>query len=584
MAEKSKIALPKGTEVKDLLPKLQHEKQVAYKYQKRRHEAWNDIYALYRNKIQINRLTQRQSINIPLMKETIRTIGSKINEVIDIDFNDRGGDLDKNIIINTLFDRVATEDKLTLLDRIDKKQENLLGRSHFEINVDPTKEIPVRLGVVDTYDLLVDPSTDPKDIDTANYVIKTNIFKPLNVLLRDSKVDPEAKGKLQAHYAKKKDKGSQARWYREQMEKKNERLHILGIADINDLAGYDTVVPLDGHITKLWDKDKGEYVRYYVVVADESIILRADTLQNVMGIDFIPYEGWADDLELTDYFSDGIGDLIRVPNRTINMWISQHMENRTLRSFGMNFYNSKIKGFKPQTFKPKPFGWYPVPGNPDEVYKRVDIPQLEGTLEDIQFIVNIAERASATGAVEKGAVEDVKRTLGEIEIAVSNAAQRTNDMAPLYREARRRTVDKWYKTMEAVVPETKTIPLYKKAYDGRMNKREVTKKEWASDEGYEIEATTQTQQITEKTDAIVRMKAVSAEFPENPALRKAIQKRMVGIIDLTPEELDEIQQYEEERAEAIARGEVTPIPQEVEATARNIKQTAEALPQPVAPQ
>ncbi len=581
MAKPRTILLPEGIDEKQLLEKLGHEKRVAYKYQKRRHDAWVDIYGLYRNQININRLTQRQSINIPLMKETVRTIGSKINEVPDIDFNDRAGDLDKNIVIEAMFDRVAREDKLNLLDRADKKQENLYGRSHLELNIDPTQDIPVRLGIVDTMDLLVDPETSPLDIDTAKYTIKTNIYRALNKLLRDPKVDPVAKSKLQAHYDKKRQGGGTTpRWYREQMDKKNERLHMLGIADINDLVGYETVVPLDGHITYLWDKKVGDYVRYYVVVADESVVLRADTLKNTNGVDFIPYEGWADDMEITDYYSDGVGDLIRVPNRTINMWISQHMENRTLRSFGMNFYNSKIKGFKPQSFKPKPFGWYPLPGKPQDVYQRVDIPALAGTLEDIQFIVNIAEKASATGAVEKGAVEDVKRTLGEIEIAVGNAQQRTNDMAPLYQESRRRTVDKWYRMMTNVVPDGKKIPLYKKAYDGTLNKREVEKKDWISDEGYEISAGSKQQQQVEKTDEIVRMKAVAAEFPDNAPLRKAIQKRMVGIIDLTPDEIDEIQEYEIQKAEAIANGEQQVVPAEVQQTAQGIQQVAETLPQP----
>lgn len=578
---KRTIHLPAGIDEKELLQKLQHEKSVAYKYQKRRHEAWNDVYALYRNQININRLTQRQSINIPLMKETVRTIGSKINEVPDIDFNDRMGDLDRNIVIDAMFSRVAREDRVNLLDRADKKQENLYGRSHFELTVDPTQDIPVRMGVTDTYDLLVDPNTSPIDIDTAGYVIKTNIFKALNKVKADPKNDPQAKAKLEAHYTKKrKGGGTQPRWYREQMDKKNERLHILGIADINDMVGYDTVVPLDGHITYLWDKSINEYVRYYILVADEAVILRADTLVNTIGVDFIPFEGWADDMEITDYFSDGIGDLIRIPNRTINMWISQHMENRTLRSFGMNFYNSKIKGFKPQTFKPKPFGWYPLPGKPSDVFQRVDIAPLEGTLQDIQFITNIAERASATGAVEKGAVEDVKRTLGEIEIAVGNAMQRTNDMAPLYQECRRRTVEKWYKMMEAVVPDDKAITLYKKGYDGVLNKKVVRKQDWASPEGYEIEAGSSAQMAADKTDEVVRMQAVKNILPPNPALDKAIQKRAAGLLDLTPDEIDEIQQYEEERAQAIARGEQNVVPQEVQQTAEGIQQVAAQLPQP----
>jgi hypothetical protein len=581
--EQKPINLPSGIEVSGVRDKLKHEKKIAVKYQKRRHSAWNEIYELYRNIVRINRLTQRQRINIPLMKETIRSVGAKINETTDIELKSKSGSLDKEIIINTIWDTAAEDNSFILLDRVDKKQENLYGRSHFVLNIDRDANIPVTIDVKDIYELLVDPQTKPWDIETARFTVETDIYKPLDIIKKDKSYDKDARAKVAEQYTGTGSSGmKKSAEYKDSMQAKKERLQALGIDNLEDLEGYDKIVSLNGHITTLYDKDLKKEVRYYVLMANDEVILKAKPLKDVIGVDFYPYEGWADDLEITDYWSDGIGDLILTPNKTINTWISQYMENRTLRSFGMNFYNSKVEGFNPQSWQPRPFGWYPLPGKPDDVFKRVDIPEITGTLEDIQFIVNIAEKASATGAIDKGAVEDVKRTLGEIEIAVGNAMQRTNDMAPYYKRARQRIIWKWYEMLNANVGENQKIKLYKKALDGTLTKREVTKEEWADEEGYEVEVGIGSQILVEKTDEIVRMKAVAAEFPNNMPLRKAIQKRMIGIINLTPQERQEIEDYEIQQAEARVN-DAAAIPVGAEAAAGQLEELARVGGKPEAP-
>jgi|GEM_PF-1671401 len=47
-----------------------------------------DNYELYRNTVIVNRLTQRQSVNVPWMKSTIRSLLSKAGEAADMKFED----------------------------------------------------------------------------------------------------------------------------------------------------------------------------------------------------------------------------------------------------------------------------------------------------------------------------------------------------------------------------------------------------------------------------------------------------------------------------------------------------------------
>lgn len=556
MAKKA-IRLPSNVKETHLTDKLNAEYEAGLKYRKRRESDWDENYTLYRNKVRQNRLTQRQPMNIPLMKETIQTLGAKTNSPLFMDFESRDGDLDKEIILSQLWRTNAKEDLINIKTRVDKKQAYLSGRGHVSLEVDPNYEYLVRFNIRDPYDIIIDPNVSPYDIETARYVIDDNIFKPLHEVLRNPRFDKDAREKVRSDY-----QGTRSHQNDSNYARKQERLKEMGYVDIETLGSLDKMVLLTYHSTYVWDASAKEYVKYYIVRADNKHVLRAAPYKEVYGVDFYLLETWATDLEATDYWSDAVADIVRVPNKAINTWISQYMENRTLRGFGMNFYDSTIEGFHPETYDPKPFGWYGVPGNPKEIFSHIEMPELKGTLQDIQFIVNIAERASATGAIEKGAVEDVKRTLGEIEIAVSNALERTNDIAPLYNAAYERIARKWYHVLLANMGDKK-LDLYKKAPDGTLVGKQVGREDIESENGFEITSVDKAQRVIEKTDEIVKLRAAKESFPNNQAFAKAEKRRLMQLLDLDPQEAEEIEQEEIENAEraleAITEGN-PPIP------------------------
>ncbi len=541
---KPAIRLPDNVKVEQLNAKISAEFEAGLKYRKRREPEFNENYTLYRNKTKINRLTQRQPMNIPLTKETIQTLGAKTNSPIYTVFENRDGDLDAEIALQALYRTASSKDLLNLKCRVDKKNAYLYGRGHMGLEVDPNWQYITRFTVEDVYDIVIDPSVSPYDIETARFLHRDNVFKPLHEVLRNERFDKEAREKVRLDYqGNRRNVNNDSNYAR-----KKERMQEMGLLDLEQISGLDKMVQLQYCHTYVWDSKNKEYIKYYVVRADGKHILRAAPHMEVYGVDFYLMETWATDLETTDYWSDSIADIVRVPNKAINTWISQYMENRTLRGFGMNFYDSTIEGFHPQKFDPRPFGWYPLPGKPKDVYQHVDIPQLEGTLQDIQFLINIAERASATGAIEKGAVEDVKRTLGEIEIAVNNALERTNDLAPLYNAAYQRLIEKWYAVTIANMGEN-GITLYKKSPDGQLIPRTIKREDIETANGYEITIIDKAQSVVEKTDEIVKIRAAREAFPNNKAMRKAEQRRLMQLLDLTPQEAEEIEQEEVENAE-----------------------------------
>src|SRR5689334_20011435 len=118
-----------------LIPKLDANETADFDFQKRRHPDWTENYQLFRDKPTINRLTQRQSINIPLIKGTVKTIMANIDEFPDIEFEELGNAKDKEIILNELWKDFVIRDKMEVKDMIDKKQDLLYGKTWTKLNI-----------------------------------------------------------------------------------------------------------------------------------------------------------------------------------------------------------------------------------------------------------------------------------------------------------------------------------------------------------------------------------------------------------------------------------------------------------------
>lgn len=548
------VRIPKNITISGLKAKLKAEKDEDIRYQSRRWGQWEENYLLYRDTVELNRLTQRQAVNVPLIKETVKTVLSKIQDFPTLSWQDRGGDEDKEIGVTEFWRDDVDKNRLDLLDSVDKKQVILYGRTHTKHNLKNGRWV---YEIKDIRDVVVDKKTKPHDIQSARHIEELNIWKPLAEILVDDRYDQTAKTLLSINNitGSTGSTNSAVMGARAEAVDRDERLLGLGVElDLLDENAYETMVQLTQHFTELWDAEKKKYVRYVILVAgyDTDYILRAEPLKDAIGIDEWPFDTWADDLEATDYWSDGIVDSIRAINQTINIWISQLIENRTLRNFGMNFYDSTAsEGFTPAGYEPRPGGWYPLPGKPADVYQNVQVENLGTVVEDISFLVSLAEKASATGAIDKGVVEAGKRTLGEIEIAVSKAMERTTAMALYYKHARKDMGNKWYAINEANVGANQKITLYKQNSKGKLKGIALERDNWVSEEGYEITVESISEQVTERTDELIRLQAVKQFFPDNPPLDEAIQKRAVMIAKLSPEELTEIMDYEKGKKQAM---------------------------------
>jgi len=533
----------------DLMVKLTDEKKSGFDIQERKHNDWTENYELYRNKVKTNRLTQRQAVNIPLMKETVKTLLSKIDDAPNVDWKELTGDEQKELIYQEVWNQNVKENNLELIDILDKKNVLLYGLSTKKLNITKTGVITE---VLDVYDVLFDPLMNAWDIDSARFVIQQNIFRSVRDILADDRYSKEGKDELKL-WTDSPAGILQSEKSKEEWEKKMERLKAMGI-ESNQFALYaggDRIVNLTEHYTKIWDTKTKKFIKRVIVYADDTIELLNETLENLIGVDFWPFVVWSEDPETVDIYPDSVADLVRTPNKVLNVWFSQLIENRTLKNFQMHWFLPN-QNYTPQTYTPGAGVMLPAPPGDDinKVIKPVEISGLDDTLTAISAVINMVERGTGATAIEKGQSETGQQTLGEINVLVGKAQERTTAMAKFYRLAWYKFAKKWDALMQANAP--KFMKLYKQGRSGKMFEKRIFTNDWKS--AYEPLVSSSSEQEANDTKSIQKFMFVMSQFPKNTALRKIAQKRELEILDLSPEELKQVEEAEDKANEMAMMG------------------------------
>lgn len=526
------------------MEKLINEKKIAREFQERRHVFWNEIYELYRNRVRTNRLTNRQIMNVPLMKETIKTSLSSTDDAPEVKWKEKSADDMRELVYQGLWEESFETNNIEILDIVDKKNVFMYGISTKFLNL---HEEGVAIGVPDVFDVVYDPQMNPIDVETAKYIVRQNIFKRLRDVLVDPRYTQSARDRLKNWYTT--EQGIvQSGKNKEQLEKKVLRLKAMGYTspEFAYFEGGDTVVNLTEHYSEIWNPTKKEFERRVIVQADDREEMCDDLLVDCIGVNFWPFEPWYEDIETNDIYPDGIGDLILTPNKLLNVWFSQQAENRTLKNFQMHWFDSTKEGYVPQTYEPGPGRMLPAPGNPRETIMPVDLSGLDDTFDAMNYVINMVERATGVTAIEKGEPESGTETLGEIEILVGKAVERSKTISKFYRRSWYKTAMKWNAMMQA--NSFKPFKLYKTGSDGKLYEKTVTDNDWKSEAGYKAIVASSSEQEAEQLKNLKKWGYVMGQFPMNKALVRFGQQRSLKLLDLSPAELKEVEE-EQKRLE-----------------------------------
>lgn len=531
--------------------KLQAEKKAGVELQQRKHPDWDENYELYRNKVKQNRLTQRQAVNIPLMKETVKTLLSRIDDPPNVEWKELSGDTSKELIYQEIWNQQFRDNNMELVDVLDKKNVLLYGLSTKKLNI---YESGVKVSVLDPYDIVLDPLTSIWDLESARFIIHQNIFRTIREILADKKYNQDGKDKLKI-WADTPAGITQGNINKEEWEKKMERLRSMGVdnSEFKYFAGGDRIVNLNEHHTKIWNEKTKKFEKHVVVYADNTIELYDELLVDCIGVEFYPFDIWSEDVETNDVYPDAVADLVRVPNKVLNVWFSQMIENRTLKNFQMHWF-LPAQGFTPTTYTPGPGMMLPAPPGDDinKVIKPVEISGLDDTFDAINALTQIVERGTGATAIEKGTPEGGNQTLGEVQILVGKAGERATAMTKFYRLSWYNLAWKWDKMMQANAPAF--MKLYKAGRSGKLYPKMVYRDDWVSEAGYLPEVRSTSEQEISDTKSIQKWLFVLQQFPNNPVLRQIAQKRELELLDLTPDELKQVQDAEKAQQNAEMAG------------------------------
>jgi len=533
------------------LTMLRLNKESGYNYRERRQNDWDENYQLYRDKVIINRLTQRQSVNLPMMKLSIQTLMKDVDDMPVLYFENLDNDKEAEIFKNEYWKYTAEHNKIEIQDIVDKRQQFLFGRSFDQWQIVDGK---VKMTIQDPMDILVDRYCDPSNLNSSRFLIHTHIFVPLNTLEKNKDYDQEAVAKLKLWHAT--DQGLiKSQENKNMLQNKNKKLSDLGVSDIDEPVLGETYVELTMHF--VYREEKGEEQLYLMVECDDMEILMKKPLEEVIGKtkdnfwrNHFPYVSWAGDVERQDFWSDGIADVVRTPNKVLNSWFSQLVENRTLRNFGMHYFDSTIEGFVPQTFTPVPWGWYGVPGKPQDIMQKVDIPDLSESLDEMQFLIDMTERGTGATATQQGMKTERQITLGEVQLALGEAKERIKGLSKFYTQAWKDRGEIFIKLVEAASDKLDAVKIYKKGRNtDDIFTKEITPADWMTKSGYQVKVWSQDEKDTQNTDSLEKLNAAKMNMPDNPKLDEIYKRKLVEFAKLTPDEVNQVMDYEKKKME-----------------------------------
>lgn len=533
------------------------ESSINYKYRKA--QDWLKNYTLYRDRIETNRLTQRQTVHVPFMKQTLKTILKDIDDMPAINFESLDNDKEMEVYVNAYWEWTLQQNLMDIKDLVDKKQDLFFGRTFDQMQI---ADGAIKFAITDPEDMLVDRYVDPTDLDTARYIIHQHVFVPLATLELNKDYNQEAIQDLKVWFATEKGlvKASQNE---NNLDQKQERQAKLGVLDALQPILGETYVELT--ITYLKQERDGKEAEIYVFVeADNHTLLMEKRQEEMIGptkdgywkTHFI-YNSWADDVDMQDFWTDAIADICRPANIILDVFFSQLLENRTLRSFGMHLYNSNLEGFTPQTWAPQAFGAYGIPipqgGNIAENFQRVDIPDLSESLDEMRYVQEMSERATGATATQQGVQTERKVTLGEVQLALGEAKSRIKGMSKLYTACWKKRAEKFLKFIEAAPSKLDAVKIFKKGRNSNdQYGRVVDPQDWHNESGYTIKIWSQEDKDQNDTQILQKMAAAVANMPGNTALIQEYQQKLLEFSKLPPEKILEILQFEKDKMSQMA--------------------------------
>ena len=530
------------------IPVIQKHLESDRRFRERRHAQWTMNYTLYRDTVIVNRLTQRQSVNVPYMKKTLKTYLTQTNWPVDNYYEDKGNDKQSELFLNAYWDECVERLKLDILEEVDRKQEWLYGRTFMKLNI---LDGWFHMSVEDGQDVLLDRYMNPWDLNSARRITHVGIYRTLSDVSRNTMYSKEAINRLKVFFATQQGliKAGQNSLI---VADRSRRLEEMGMPDVQSPILGETYVELNEMQYKSWDEAAQEDVIMVCVTANGTEILMDKPMRDILGVNIYTWASWAGDVERTDAWSDGGADSVRQLNLVANARWSQKVENGDLANYGMNFYDSTAKeGWTPVGYDPQPFGFYPLPGKPKEVLQNVQIDKMSEVFGEMGWIDSVIQgvtaTATATGQADPTDSSAAQQTAEEIKELANKAKERSKNVSKYHK---RYWEDIGNIFVALVMANGKTMQqptLHKKSAKGVYFKRTINLADTFSKEGYKVKVGSKADKESDSLQSIQKMQLAVQSFPQNAPLQKIFKQKILDWMGLTPDETKEVLSFEDQQ-------------------------------------
>jgi hypothetical protein len=495
----------------------------------------------------VNRLTQRQSVNVPYMKKTLKTYLTQTNWPVDNEYEDKGNDEQKELFLNAYWEKCVERLRLDILEEVDRKQEWLYGRSFMKLNI---LDGWFHVEVIDPQDVLLDRYVNPWDIQSGRRITHVGIYRTLSDIKRNPLYNKEAVQELETFFATKAgliQAGQNSLIVADRAQRMNE----MGVPDVQNPVLGETYVEINEMQIKLWDDAKKEDVVTVVVTGQSNQVLMQKPLREILGINLFTWASWAGDVERTDVWSDGGADSVRGLNLVANARWSQKVENGTLANYGMYFYDSTAKeGWTPTGYDPAPFGFYPLPGDPNKVLTPIKIAEMGDVFSELNFIDDEIQGVSGATAIETGEADPndggAQQTAQEIQLLAQKAKDRAKNVSKYHKRYWQDIGNLFVALVMANGGDMTAPKLHKKGPSGKYYPKTLNLKETFSKDGYQVKVGSKADKEADALQMIQKLQVATAQFPNNQPLLKISKQKTLDWLDLSPDERTEVMSFDDQ--------------------------------------
>jgi hypothetical protein len=303
---------------------------------------WNKNYDLYALK-KMPGPAGRANVNLPIMSGFIDTLESMIDDVPNVKFDPTSeGDLGLSKRITSFFtvDSGPSRGNWAWKDLMVKKNAAFTGRGivkYFSTN--KTTKYFSKLGVVDSYDFLIDPTCGGETEQVAKFLGQDNIFKDKWDLQNSGNTSSQVNKLLS--FSTDKDKKDN---FDNSLRERASRYTSLGL----DIETYAYYVNHSYRLTEWYTTYEG--TRYYLLMDMASGIwvkclpaLEMFTVKHPeIGDAYWPFASFAPKTDAFNYWSVAPADDIREINYICNTLVNQALDNRERINYNQRAYDTNV--------------------------------------------------------------------------------------------------------------------------------------------------------------------------------------------------------------------------------------------------